>query len=395
MYDPATGKFTLIDTCFPTHHLNFAEDANHTLWTSPAVGGPGVIGWLNRKMYEETGDEAKSQGWTPFILDTNGNGKRDAYVEAQPAGRSGEGQADRGEPLRVAVSPADGAVWGTVLGYPGCIVRVAPGDDPTHTALTEIYEPPVPGYGPRGGDVDRNGVYWVVARERPSRRASTAASARCSTARPRPASIAPKAGRFHQLPGPQFRDVSDPGSAEASYYTWVDWFDTFGLGKQRADRDGQPQQLDPARWSTASSSTCACPIRWASSPRTSTAASTIRTPAGRARALWTTYRHPHDVPQSKAARRTGRRRSRSRCGRIRSRTDRAHMRRDGLSAAQPIDRDCATGNGCQRLLGTGLKSGPDPTAAEVEMSAVSLHTIASPTRAFSGTSQRRTPCLIA
>jgi len=74
---------------------------------------------------------------------------------------------------------------------------------------------------------------------------------------------------------------------------------------------------------------------------------------------------------------------------------RAHMRRDGLSAAQPIDRDCATGNGCQRLLGTGLKSGPDPTAAEVEMSAVSLHTIASPTRAFSGTSQRRTPCLIA
>jgi hypothetical protein len=31
-------------------------------------------------MFEETGDEAKSQGWTPFILDTNGNGKRDAYV---------------------------------------------------------------------------------------------------------------------------------------------------------------------------------------------------------------------------------------------------------------------------------------------------------------------------
>jgi hypothetical protein len=23
------------------------------------------------------------------------------------------------------------------------------------------YEPPMPGYGPRGGDIDRNGVYWV------------------------------------------------------------------------------------------------------------------------------------------------------------------------------------------------------------------------------------------
>src|SRR5262247_2238677 len=36
MYDPKTGKFTLIRTCFPTHHLQFAEDANHTLWASAA-----------------------------------------------------------------------------------------------------------------------------------------------------------------------------------------------------------------------------------------------------------------------------------------------------------------------------------------------------------------------
>ena len=27
------------------------------------------------------------------------------------------------------------------------------------------------------------------------------------------------------------RDVKDPGSAEASYYAWVDCFNTFGLGK--------------------------------------------------------------------------------------------------------------------------------------------------------------------
>jgi hypothetical protein len=35
----------------------------------------------------------------------------------------------------------------------------------------------------------------------------------------------------YPLPGPQFGDVKEPGSAEASYYTWVDQFDTFGLGK--------------------------------------------------------------------------------------------------------------------------------------------------------------------
>src|SRR4029079_4735161 len=60
MYDPKTGKLTHIGTCFSTHHLMFAEDANNTLWTS---GGGPVVGWLNTKMFDETGDEEKSQGW--------------------------------------------------------------------------------------------------------------------------------------------------------------------------------------------------------------------------------------------------------------------------------------------------------------------------------------------
>src|ERR1700730_17076451 len=38
------------------------------------------------KVFDETGDAAKSQGWSPYVLDTNGNGKRDDYVEpGQPA----------------------------------------------------------------------------------------------------------------------------------------------------------------------------------------------------------------------------------------------------------------------------------------------------------------------
>src|SRR5205814_9496354 len=78
MFDPGKRGITHISTCFSTHHLMFAEDANNTLWTS---GGGPVVGWLNRKMLDDTGDEEKSQGWTALILDTNGNGKRDAYVE--------------------------------------------------------------------------------------------------------------------------------------------------------------------------------------------------------------------------------------------------------------------------------------------------------------------------
>ena len=82
VYDPATKQWELINTCFSTHHVYFGHDANNTLWTSSGPPQSGVVGWLNTKMYFETHDEVKSQGWTPLIIDTNGNGKRDEYVEA-------------------------------------------------------------------------------------------------------------------------------------------------------------------------------------------------------------------------------------------------------------------------------------------------------------------------
>ena len=74
VYDPKSGKYTFVDTCYSTHHLQFAEDANDTLWTS---GGHEVMGWLDTKKFDSTGDAAASQGWAPFVLDTNGNGKLD------------------------------------------------------------------------------------------------------------------------------------------------------------------------------------------------------------------------------------------------------------------------------------------------------------------------------
>ena len=40
VYDPKTKQLTHISTCFSTHHLMFAEDANNTLWTSGG-GAPG------------------------------------------------------------------------------------------------------------------------------------------------------------------------------------------------------------------------------------------------------------------------------------------------------------------------------------------------------------------
>src|SRR2546425_2497417 len=230
MYDPATGKFTLISTCFQTHHLNFGNDANQTLWTSTGIGGPGVLGWLNRKMFEKTGDEMKSQGWTPFVIDTNGNGKRDAFVGPDQPVDPTKDKRVLVNIYAVGVNPSDGAVWGTVVGYPGAIVRVQPGPNPAETALSEIYEVPSPGFGPRGGDVDSNGVYWASLasghlgsfdrRKCKVLNGPTATGAHC-----------PEGWTFYQFPGPQLRDVKDTGSGEASSYTWLDRFDTLGLGR--------------------------------------------------------------------------------------------------------------------------------------------------------------------
>jgi hypothetical protein len=61
----------------------------------------------------------------------------------------------------VMPSPVDGTVWGTLRANLGSVVRRDPGAHPPQTALAEIYNVPLPGFGPRGGDIDSKGVVWV------------------------------------------------------------------------------------------------------------------------------------------------------------------------------------------------------------------------------------------
>ena len=234
LYDPATGEYKHIDTCFGTHHLMFAEDADNTLWTS---GGGQVIGWLNTKQYLATGDYQAAQGWTPFILDTNGNGQRDSY------NKPGETDATKDTQLLpgfgfYAVSPAvDGSVWGSVLGFPGGIARLVPGSDPANTAITEYYElplkadgTPVEGFSPRGMDIDRDGVAWVALA---SGHMASFDRRKCTGALNGPAATGQQCAEgwsFFTEPMPQFKNLGTSGSVESSYYTWVDQFDSLGLG---------------------------------------------------------------------------------------------------------------------------------------------------------------------
>jgi hypothetical protein len=237
MYDPKSKQFTLIDTCFGTHHLQFAQDVNQTLWTSSGGGGD-VVGWLNRKMFEETHDEQKSQGWTALILDTNGNGKRDAYVEPNEPVDPTKDKRVTGAFYGVTVSPADGTIWGSVLGFPGFIVRLSPGANPTETALAEVFElpwnnakAPVQGFSPRGLDIDTEGVVWTVLA---SGHFASFDRRKCKGKLNGPDATGqhcPEGWMLKPFPAPQLQGVTDSGSSEASYYDWVDQFDTFGLGK--------------------------------------------------------------------------------------------------------------------------------------------------------------------
>jgi hypothetical protein len=234
MYDPKTRQLTHISTCFGTHHLMFAEDANHTLWTS---GGGQVVGWLNVKMFEETGDEEKSQGWTALIMDTNGNGRRDDYVEPNEPVDPAKDKRFGAAFYSVAPAP-DGAIWGTVLGFPGAVVRLVPGDNPPETTLAEVYEPPFDhpdpakrGFSPRGGDVDRDGVFWAALA---SGHMASFDRRRCTGPLNGPTATGqhcPEGWTLYEEPLPQMRGVTGAGSAEGSYYTWVDQFDTLGLGR--------------------------------------------------------------------------------------------------------------------------------------------------------------------
>jgi hypothetical protein len=250
IYDPKTEKITHVSTCFGTHHLMFAEDANHTLWTS---GGGQVVGWLNTKMFDETGDEVKSQGWTALIMDTNGNGKRDAYVEPNQPLDPTKDKRIGGAFYSVAPAP-DGSVWGSMLGFPGAAIRLVPGANPPETAIAEYYEPPahLGAFSPRGMDVDRNGVVWAALA---SGHMAGFDRRKCKGPLNGPKATGqhcPEGWSLYVEPLPQMQGVSDSGSAEGSYYTWVDQFDTFGLGKNTPINTGNASEgllaLKDGKW---------------------------------------------------------------------------------------------------------------------------------------------------
>ena len=206
MLDPKTMKYSFIDTCFGTHHPQFGYDADNTLWLS---GTGQVAGWVNTKIWDETGDAQKAQGWSPFVLDINGNGKLDEWTEpGKPA--------EAGKDMRF---------------NPG--LRSLRGDAASDRRLDLVHRRRVRRHGRAScASIRRpSSASSMPCRRKPSAcaaatstatacfgardraaiwSASTGASARGrSTGRTRPAIIARKAWRFHRYPGPGFEGFEE------------------------------------------------------------------------------------------------------------------------------------------------------------------------------------------
>ncbi len=243
-YEPDTQKFVMIDTCYGTHHLQFAEDESDTVYFS---GGGQVIGWLDTKLYDATGDERAAQGWCPTVLDTNGDGViTKPWNEPARGGQSATHDASLD--TRVVVGsygvigdPTDDqAVWISSNRFPGRVARLHVGDNPPETCLTEMFEVPsvldatVPkektGFGSRGLDIDRDGVIWTALSG--SSHFASFDRSKCQVHNG-PTTVEGRhcvdGWTLFPTPGPvvQGTDVR----ADYHYYNWVDQWNTLGLGE--------------------------------------------------------------------------------------------------------------------------------------------------------------------
>jgi hypothetical protein len=254
-YDPATDKFTMIDTCFGTHHLQFGFDANDTLWFS---GGGPVYSWIRTREFLKTGDGQATQGWCPTVVDTNGDG-RITKPWNEPVGAGGGEEGGGGnypnfnpkQDTRVVVgaygiivNPVDGSVWGASTSHPGRILRLDVGNNPPETCMAEVYSVPNEKWGatgptdergskPRGIDIDRNGVIWTALSA--SGHLASFDRRKCPQAKTGPTAHTGEhcleGWTLYPLPGSPPHVGSRVRGTDFYYFNYVDQFNSLGLGE--------------------------------------------------------------------------------------------------------------------------------------------------------------------
>jgi hypothetical protein len=239
-YDPKTGKFDLIDLCFSGQHGIFGTDADETMYFSSGFG----MGWFNTRIWDETHDDEKAQGWCPAVIDYNGDGRVTPgwTLANQPPDPTKDRAVDGPPGYGVAFNEADGSAWyvaGVFAGpsgaVPGKILRLSKGANPPATCVMEVYEPPFgagvqeAGYFPQGIDVDTNGVVWTGLAG--SVHLAGFDRRRCGTLNGPTATgqHCREGWTLYPVPGPVFKGTQV--RSDYYYYNQVDLHDALGLGR--------------------------------------------------------------------------------------------------------------------------------------------------------------------
>ena len=215
MYDPATGEWDLIPTCYGSNHPTMAVDGTNRVFIQ---GGNSRFLWVDTDIWDATHDPEAAQGWCRLFYDADGDGapNLDAAVEGSPYGPQ--------QSLR------DGSIWGTVQTVPGRIIRLDLGDNPPATCVGEAYNVPEGGAFSRGVDVDSNGVVWTGLAG--SGHLASFDRSKCEGPLAGPAAMigdhCPEGWTLYRTPGPRMGNT--PFTADFHYYNFVDKYNVIGLG---------------------------------------------------------------------------------------------------------------------------------------------------------------------
>ena len=234
MYDPETEQFSGIDTCFSSDHNQLGHD--DVFYYGFREG----VGWVDTKIWDETGDAEAAQGWCPTVIDTNGDGV------ISPGWTEPDEPVDPARDHRVAfgcyspaVNDVDGSIWCSDNGpTDNTLVRLDLGDNPPLSCISEVYTPPPtitdpPPYGSGGLHLTRDGVVWQDWRG--SGHFASFDRSKCDgqeRSDGQTARAVPKGWTFNRMYKPTFENAEMPINADESYLTQIDHHDVLGFGPE-------------------------------------------------------------------------------------------------------------------------------------------------------------------
>ena len=232
VYDPRTGTFEHINTCFTADHNHIDHD--NVLYFAQG----GAVAWIDMDVWDETHDAEAAQGWVPGVVDTNLDGRIGEWTEPdEPVDPAKDHRINFGC-YAITHSDADDSLWCSGIGRGATrLTRISLGDEPPYTSVAEFFEPP-PRFadmfpemvGSGGVGVGSDGVVWQNWRV--GGHFSQFDREKCESTDDRTAGgqSCPEGWSFVRKDDPTYGDGDSFYHANESYLTHFDTHNTLGLG---------------------------------------------------------------------------------------------------------------------------------------------------------------------